>query len=671
MRDLRPFARAVVAGLLVALVLDLLMLSAGKVDLLPEPSLLGGFYDAQGRAMLDGRFSVDPSAAGFEGFEVGGSTYLYFGPVLSLLRMPVLLATHSLDGRLTVASMAIGFAALLAAGGWLHWQVRCVLRPGAEHDRADTFSAFLMQVALGAGAVPLFLAGRAVVYHETELWGAAFAVASLAAIVMVLRRASIGRIALAGLLVTLAINTRVPAGLGGVLALLALAALAAAGLAARRDGRLRTAAALVAAALVALGSSAVVNVAKFGEPYGIPLDKQVFSGIDANRKAALEDNDGSLFGARYVPTTILQVVRPDAVGTTRSFPYLGLPRDQPAVVGRPRFDTLERSLSAPTSMPLLSVLALVGLVAAAARGPLRPLLAVAAASAAGAGVTLTIAYVTTRYLADFLPFLLLSALIGLQVLLRALVPERGGGRGRARRALLAGAVVLVLAGVAVNGSAGLVTQRLLSAETAEADRAAFVETQDRIDELLGRGAGGIASGAELPAPATPGDLFVLGDCDGLYVAGAFEWLPVERTSRSGVRDLAVRFPHERIGRPQALATVGVGRDRVTVVVGPGRAVVVRTGDGTVGRGDLPSSDSGRAAHLRLSFDPLTAGSYFVTVTVDGLRVVTAPAPYDRRARLRAGAPDAADPELRRFAGKVRPRESPRPAVCRRLQRRRV
>lgn len=647
MPDRRTFVRTATAGSLVALVLDILLLSAGHFDLAPDPGLLGGFYDAQGRAMLDGRLSVDPASAGFEGFAVDGSTYIYFGPVLSLLRLPVLAVTHGLDGQMTLMSMILGFVALLAAGAWLHWQVRCLARPGAAFERAERVAVFLMQVALGAGAVPLFLASRAVVYHETELWGAALAVGSLAAITAVLRAPSARRIALAGLLVTLAINTRVPAGLGGVLALWALAALAATGLAPRGDRRLATAAALAAAGLVALGSSAVVNVAKFGEPFGIPLDKQVFSTFDPNRQAALAENGGSLFGVKYVPTALLQAVRPDAVGTTRSLPYLGLPRDRPAVVGDVRFDTLERSLSAPTSMPLLVLLALAGLVAAARTAPLRPLLVVAAASAAGAGLSLTIAYVTTRYLADFLPFLLLAALIGVQALLPALARLAPRTRG----ALLAGAAVLVLVGVAVNGSTGLVTQRLLSAEVAEADRAAFVKTQDRVDDALGRRPRGVATGPELPALGVPGDLFVLGGCDGLYAAGQFEWVPVERTARSGVHRLRVRFPAG--ARAQPLATIGAGRDRVTVLTGPGRSVSVRVRGRVAGRGARQALPAGHLADVRLSFDPLASRSYYLTVSVDGRDAVTAPAPYDRRARLR---PSAA----------VRPGAAPEPAVCRRL-----
>ena len=77
--------------------------------------------------------------------------------------------------------MLLGFAVLLAAAAWLHWQVRRAGPAGRAPRARRDGAGGLLQVALGAGAVPLFLASRAVVYHETELWGAALAVASLAA----------------------------------------------------------------------------------------------------------------------------------------------------------------------------------------------------------------------------------------------------------------------------------------------------------------------------------------------------------------------------------------------------------------------------------------------------------------------------------------------------------
>ncbi len=648
--DERLVARWALLGSLLAVVLDVLMLSAGRAGLLLDRGQLGSFFDIQGRAFLDGHLSVDPGAVGFEGFLIDGSTYLYFGPVPALLRLPVLLVTDSLDGRLTQVSMLLALVVLLIAGARVHWQVRRMVRAGAPVDRADAAAAFLGQVALGAGAVPLFLAGQAVVYHEAELWGAALSLASVSAILDVIARPAARRVVVAGALATLAINTRVSVGLGPVLALAAVTAgaigvpklLRAFGPAERVGSRI--VALLVAVVLVPVGVSAAINQAKFDQPFGIPLDRQVYSSLDPNRKAVLAANDGSLFGAKYVPTTLLQAVRPDAIGATRAFPFIGLPRERAAVVGDVRFDTVEHSLSAPTSMPLFCLLALVGVVAAARRPSLRPLLGVMAGTAAGAATSLTIAYVTTRYLADFLPFLALTAFVGLQVLL---------GAQTHRRLLLGLAAALTLAGIAVNGSAGLVTQRLLGPETPEADRAGFVGFQDDVDRLLGRRPGGTEFGEELPPePATPGDLFVLGDCDGLYVAGNGLWLPVERTQRSGVRSFDIRLAQP--GQPPLVA-LGSGSQRVTVTLDErGAELLLGVGGKTVGRGTLPPADGGdRVRRMKISFDPVLAGSYFASVQVDGERVVAAPAPYDRRA-----AP--------RLSGSVTPVESPAPSVCRRL-----
>ena len=165
----RRFARAALLGSIAALVLDVLMLSGGHAGLSSDPGILGGFYDAQARAMLDAKLAVDPALVGFEGFLIDGSTYVYFGPVPSILRMPVLLVTDGLDGRLTQLSMLLAFGVLLAAGARLHWQARSLVRPDAPAGRTDSLWAFLMAFTLGAGAVPLFLAARPVVYHETEL----------------------------------------------------------------------------------------------------------------------------------------------------------------------------------------------------------------------------------------------------------------------------------------------------------------------------------------------------------------------------------------------------------------------------------------------------------------------------------------------------------------------
>lgn len=524
--------RSIAAGALAALAIDVWMLAGPHGDLVRDMSPLGAFYDVQGRAFLAGHLAVPAAPVGIEGFQIGGATYLYYGPVLALLRLPVLLATHRLDGRMSALSMVVALIVLLVAAAVVYTRTRRLLRSDAPVDRVEQTLAFVLFLALGAGSVAVYLAAMPVVYEETELWGAALALAALAAIVGLLESPGVRRVAWAGLLTTLAVNTRVSVGLGPVAALGALTVATAAGSfgprAAVGKGVL---AALVLATLVPVATSAAINQAKFDRPFGIPIEKQVASRIGEDRRAALRANGGSIFGPQFAPTVLLSTARPDAIGAVRAFPFVGLPARPPHVVGDVRFDTLQASLSAPTSMPLLCLLTLCGLVGLGRRRSRRPLLVVLLAASTGYLGALTIGYVTTRYLADLLPFLALGGIAGLHLLL---------ARGPSSP-LLAGAVVLALAGVGINTATGLVDQRLISPLSAQSDRAAFVHAQNRFDRLLGRRPTGISFARRVPAkaPGRTGDLLVVGPCTGLYVVGSLgTWLPVETASGpSGRRPL--------------------------------------------------------------------------------------------------------------------------------------
>ena len=140
--------RALAAGSLTALAIDLWMLAGPHWSLTRDTAPLGAFYDVQGRAFLDGHLAVPPSAVGFEGFDVGGATYIYYGPVLALLRLPVLLVTHRLDGRLTQLSMLLALGVLLVAAGDLYERVRRLVRPDAAVARGRARA----RLPRGAGA---------------------------------------------------------------------------------------------------------------------------------------------------------------------------------------------------------------------------------------------------------------------------------------------------------------------------------------------------------------------------------------------------------------------------------------------------------------------------------------------------------------------------------------
>ena len=671
--------RAACAGSVLALVLDLVMLSDGQLNLWRQMGFLGSFFDAQGRALLHGHLAVPPSSVSFEGFVVGGHTYMYFGPVLAVLRIPVLLVTHALDGRLSQLSMLLALIVLMSSGACIHWRLRELVRPGAPLGRRERVAAFLLALALGAGGCLCSSSAGRLFISEAELWGAALALAAVNAVFAVAERPTAKRIAWAGVLSTLAINTRVSVGLAPIIALAFLAV----GLAAREVGdrlrlrsraatvvrtlgalgpaepndRGRTFAGLAICILIAAGLEVAVNQAKFHTPFGLPMYDHVNFRIDPMERAAVLANHGAVIGTQYLPTALLAAIRPDAVGLFRAFPFVGLPQSVPTVIGSARFVGLLPSLSAITSMPLFCLL-LIGLPTVPRNARMGPVLGVLAGSAAAFVPTLLVSSVATRYLGDLLPFLWVGACTGLQGLLgaprvRAAIRSRGAGYAAV------GAIgIFTLAGIVVNGSVGIVQQRLLAPTATLSQRASFVRSEDDIDRFLGRSPHGVHSGASLPSGplGRVGDLFVLGRCDGLYVQGfGGTWLPVERTARAGLHELLVHFPApQSTPTPQALLSLGAGAGRVSVtVVGarPGRAVFsVRVGGRVVATGAPVTVVPRTPTPVTVSIDPLNGGS-FLSVVIAGGTAVTAPVPYDRLARPQIGA-DPADPSLARFSGAV-------------------
>lgn len=681
--DRRRFMRAATAGSAVSLLVYMWMLLGPHLSLVRGRGVLGSFLDAQARSLLHGHLSVPPAQASIEGFLIHGHTYLYFGIVPSLLRIPVLLITHSLDGRLTPSSMLLAFLVLMAGTCTLHWQVRELVRPDSDIGRDDLWAAFIMQVAVGAGSVVLFLAAWPVVYDELETWGAAFAIAGVSAVVAVFFQPAGRRIAWAGLLSILAMNSRPSVGLAPALALVALAIGILARMSARRLGlrtRLaaiagaiagfgppvadrsgRTVACLFGAALIALASAALIEYARFGT-FGLPVTDQVGVKLDPVALAALRANHGSLFGLQFLPSQLLAAARPDAVGSVRAFPFIGLPHGLPTNVGNVRFESVEQSLSTTTSMSLLCLLTVAALPALVRRSALRQLTGILIACAIAFVPVLVNADIATRYLSDALPLLVLGSLIGLQTIL-----ARNRGRdNRARRfGLVAGASILTAWGIAMNGGAGLVVQRLVAPDTPEGDRAAFVSTQESIDRFLGRRPHGVRFGATLPAQATGalGNLFVVGRCAGLYTVGmGGSWLPVEQTASTGLHELVMRL-RPTSSASEAVLTLGRGPNRVTLTVS-GNPEAVRFGIRVGGRTEGVSEPirMSSPAHLTMSIAQF-AGRFSATVLVDGRRLFAEYVPGNESPTT-IGA-DPGDPHLRHFSGEIVPVVLDAP-VCRRI-----
>jgi hypothetical protein len=535
------------------------------------------------------------SVLAIEGIRTDGRTDMYYGPVPALLRLPVLVFTHRFDGRLTEPSLLLAFLLALTLASLLSWRLRGMVRGSAGVSRLEAALTALLIVVIGVSSVLFFLGTTAQVYEEAEMWGAALALGAFYALVGFLDRPSAGRLVATGLLTTLALLTRASVGAGPLVAMGLTAAVylvnwMAAGASRWQQLALRTArtsgirvasspgrfsAGLVAATGFPLALYVVINEVKFDTPFSIPLKRQVISLVSTHRQAVLAANGGSLFGLKYLPTNLVQYVRPDALTTTRLFPWIFFP-GKAAVLGHLLYDTRDWTSSVPASMPVLFLLAVVGgvVVFRPSRSPGRerahahappgragravtPRIAALriplVGAAAGTVGILTIAFIAERYLADVVPLLLLAALCGWHVVI-----DRWGGIPAKR--WLAGAVllaVLALFQVWTSFSLSLFYQRELGPVITVPQRAGLVSFQQRIDRSLFEGpTPGVRFASRLPDRAAPLDLAVIGKCQGVYQFDGNSWQTVELGAGGGAFRFEMTFPHTRPGRRQPLLVTG-------------------------------------------------------------------------------------------------------------------
>jgi hypothetical protein len=580
LRSRRRFSLGCAVGIVLAMALFVWMISLGTWDLV-QSGFFTNFYDAQARALFHGHWNVPPSVVQIEGFVVKGRTYMYLGPFPALIRMPILLVTSSLDGRLTQLSILLAMLVALVCTGRLAWKIRNLVSSAPVSVKESVLVAFAV-AATGTGSVFLFLTTVAVVYHEAEAWGAALAIAAFDALVGFLIRPSTRGVVITAVLATLDLITRGSVGLGPVAALGLLALLHGA-LSLRRRGSLprlpfqrsrptgledvedaqrfawigvpdaataptRTIA-LSCATVVAVVAYAWVNYSKFGSLFHIPWTSQVARKSYEPVRAVLAANGGSLLGLKFVPTALVQYLRPDALRTTRLFPFVGFP--PPAtVIGHVVYEYRDPASSITSTMPAFLILGAIG-VWSVFRPSRRPrhgtgsstaALAVLRAPLLGAAVgtlgSLEIAYIAERYLADWMPLLVVAGLAGLVVV----VQRTGSMRRWARRTVTIALCVLAVFGVLANLSLSLVYQRELNPFYPPAPaRAQFISLQERVDQALFGKPRGVSIVAQLPPVEPAGSVVILGNCAAMYQSDGQNWDPVEQSAAGGHYRLRVTF----------------------------------------------------------------------------------------------------------------------------------
>ncbi len=120
------------------------------------------FYDEQARVFLRGRLAVDPAVPGPEGFLIDGGTYLYYGPFLSIVRMPFQLFGDLFTARLVRVSMLIAVVVSCRWSARLARAAQTVVtgEVGSFRPRPQTNRSFRPRPQTNRTQVPVKLAGR-------------------------------------------------------------------------------------------------------------------------------------------------------------------------------------------------------------------------------------------------------------------------------------------------------------------------------------------------------------------------------------------------------------------------------------------------------------------------------------------------------------------------------
>lgn len=489
----------------------------GGVNPLRTLSFESNYYDIQARAMLHGRLSIPPGSIGVEAFVVHGTSYTYFGLFPSILRLPFVAWAPSLFGRLTAPSMLLAWLVTAAFTGALLWRVRLLVRGSVPLGWTEATSFGALTAALLSGSIFPLLAATPYTFNEDLAWSIALTVGCLYALLLVLDRPSWRRLALLVALLVPANLDRLTTGwmMSLAVGLVALWFLLGRG----PEGARRWWIPLGVVALASVAVGALVNQAKFGTFFGLPITDQVYSHVNVARQRFLAAHHGSEVGLPFVWSNVFAYFRPEGIRLTSVFPFVTLPASPAASLGGVLFDRRYRTASLPASMPLLFLLSCWGLVTA-----FRPrsvghvaVTRILLVCAGGAGAALFIwGYIAPRYLADFVPFLVLASAIGLADLWRRL-----DGAGRRRRGVLMGLmVVLSVASMAI-GTAVAVTP---TEQWTNNQVLAYVRAQKSL-QWIGGGSlqARVVRSASLPERAPADQLRMVGNCDALYISNGEDY----------------------------------------------------------------------------------------------------------------------------------------------------
>jgi hypothetical protein len=598
----------------------------GPTDPLRPSNYQDNFYDLQARAMFHGHVWLANGSLGLEGFLHGGHTYTYFGLFPSIIRMPILALTSSLDGRLTAPYMLLAWLVTGVFTALLLWRVRFLVRGSVAMERGEAAAFGVLVATVMGGTIWMLLAATPFVFNEDIAWSICLTVGSIFALLGVIERPSWGRVVASGALILCANLDRSTTGWACAVG----AGLIAIWFGVGRGGRenRRWCLPVFAAGLVPLVIGCIVNYSKFGVFFGVSNFEQVWTHVNAYRRKFLAANHDAEEGIIFVPTNIVTYLRPNGLRLTSVFPFITLPPSPPSALSGVLFDRRYRTASLPASSPLLFLLSLWGLVTAFRPRPigkvvLTRLLLLAAGSAAAA--LMLWGYIAPRYLGDFVPFLALASAVAMADIWRRLEVKR--------RSMRVGALVVITAAALFSIGANIGMAVTPNEEWNSTQALGYVQAQKTVSDLTGHPLNSrVVRGSSLPTWGPADQLYVIGDCDGLYISNGEDystvpseqfvrttWLTVERGHGfQHTFRLTVNSPAP--GRTESVSLVSAGKYTVAASAAraPGRHRVWVSfgvyGPGRPSYGISAQVSSGTSHKVVVVTDPV---KHLVSVTMDG------------------------------------------------------
>jgi hypothetical protein len=552
----------------------------GPVNPLRPSIYQDNFYDLQARAMFHGHLSLPNGSLGIEGFVHAGRTYTYFGLFPSIIRMPILLITSSLDGKLTAPYMLLAWLLTGLFASLLLWRVRFLVRGDAVVGRAEATAFGVLIATIMGGTIWMLLAATPYVFNEDIAWSVCLTVGSIFALLGVIERPTWGRVVASGVLILSANLDRSTTGWACAVGAGLIAVWFLLGFGGQENRRWFFP--VLGSGLVPLVVGCAVNYSKFGVLFGVSNFEQVWTHVNAYRRRFLAANHDAEEGTIFVPTNALVYLRPDGLSLTSVFPFVTLPASPPTALGGVLFDRLYRTASLPASTPLLFLLSIWGFVTAfrpKSIGKVARTRLLLLASGAAAAALLLWGYIAPRYLGDFVPFLVLASAVAVADIFRRL-------EGRKRSVRIGSvAVMSVVALFSITANIGMAIVPSEEWDTTQVLN--YVQTQKTISDFTGHPLeANVVRGSSLPPWGPAGQLYVIGNCDGLYISNGenYSTVPSEQFIRTTWMTVELGHAFQHTFRVTA-SNVGSG--------GTASAPLVHAGKYTVTVSAMPATEPHR------------------------------------------------------------------------------